>query len=309
MGGSYPIEKRASRLPLVSYFYCEDGRTGVNFFKLYIGDYQRDTGALTLAEHGAYMLMLQHFYATERPLPTGKELHRLLRAESAAERKAINSVSSMFWTTTDEGLVNKRSMRELERDAHNRDMNAINGRKGGRPIKTDSVMNIKSEEVMNIKTDPLMNIKSESKPSIAITKPQKTFSPPIVPPLSVDRSMSAFDRFWVAYPRRVGKEAARRIFERLKPDETLLAVMLSAIKKQASSAQWQGDGGKFIPHPATWLNQGRWQDEEGPAEVDSNRPKWALDAGFANRWEAQNAGCRESNAHRFQAGKQVEVSA
>lgn len=301
MGGSYPIEKRASRLPLVSYFYCEDGRTGVNFFKLYIGDYQRDTGALTLAEHGAYMLMLQHFYATERPLPTGKELHRLLRAESAAERKAINSVSSMFWTTTDEGLVNKRSMRELERDAHNRDVNTINGRKGGRPIKTDSVM--------NIKTDPLMNIKSESKPSIAITKPQKTFSPPIVPPLSVDRSMSAFDRFWLAYPRRVGKEAARRIFERLKPDETLLAVMLSAIKKQASSAQWQGDGGKFIPHPATWLNQGRWQDDEGPAEVDSNRPKWALDAGFANRWEAQNAGCRESNAHRFQAGKQVEVSA
>jgi len=121
--------------------------------------------------------------------------------------------------------------------------------------------------------------------------------------------MSAFARFWVAYPRRVGKEAARRIFERLKPDETLLEVMLSAIKKQASSAQWQGDGGKFIPHPATWLNQGRWQDEEGPAEVDSNRPKWALDAGFANRWEAQNAGCRESNAHRFQAGKQVEVSA
>lgn len=50
----------------------------VNFAKLYIGDYLRDTGTLTLAQHGAYMLMLLEFYATERPLPTGRRL-RLVR--------------------------------------------------------------------------------------------------------------------------------------------------------------------------------------------------------------------------------------
>jgi uncharacterized protein YdaU (DUF1376 family) len=69
----------------------------VNFVKLYMGDYLRDTGTLTLAQHGAYMLMLLEFYATERPLPTGRDLHRLLRADSKAERDAIDFVAGKFW--------------------------------------------------------------------------------------------------------------------------------------------------------------------------------------------------------------------
>lgn len=85
----------------------------MNFFKLYIGDYQRDTGTLTLAEHGAYLLMLQHYYATEGPLPTGRELHRLLRAESKSERDAIDTVAARFWTPTDSGLINQRADEEI----------------------------------------------------------------------------------------------------------------------------------------------------------------------------------------------------
>jgi uncharacterized protein YdaU (DUF1376 family) len=85
----------------------------INFFKLYIGDYQRDTGTLTLAEHGAYLLMLQHYYATERALPTGRELHRLLRAETKADRDAIDAVAERFWTEGDGGLINPRADEEI----------------------------------------------------------------------------------------------------------------------------------------------------------------------------------------------------
>lgn len=85
----------------------------MNFFKLYIGDYQRDTAHLSVTEHGAYLLMLQHYYATEKPLPVGKALHRMLRAQDKAEREAIDSVASQFWTVTDAGLVNERADVEI----------------------------------------------------------------------------------------------------------------------------------------------------------------------------------------------------
>lgn len=48
--------------------------------------------------------------------------------------------------------------------------------------------------------------------------------------------------------------------------------------------------------------------DAGPA-IDDSKPGWALKAGFANRFEAENAGCKERNANQFRAGRRVEVSA
>ena len=70
-----------------------------------------------------------------------------------------------------------------------------------------------------------------------------------------------FERFWLAYPTKVGKGAAKQAFERHKPDEALLDLMLKAILVQSASDRWQRDAGKYIPNPATWLNQTRWLDE------------------------------------------------
>ena len=67
-----------------------------------------------------------------------------------------------------------------------------------------------------------------------------------------------FDRFWAAYPRKVGKGAAERSFERIHPDAALLDGMLRAIETQRQSDTWQRG---YIPNPATWLNQRRWEDE------------------------------------------------
>lgn len=54
----------------------------------------------------------------------------------------------------------------------------------------------------------------------------------------------------------------------------MLEVMLAAIEAQARSRQWQDEGGRFIPNPATWLNQGRWQDEG--SQVSGPRPVGAV---------------------------------
>ena len=70
-----------------------------------------------------------------------------------------------------------------------------------------------------------------------------------------------FNEFWTAYPRKVSKPAARKAFDKVKPDDDLLKTMLTAIAKQKLSDQWTKDNGQYIPHPATWLNNQRWLDE------------------------------------------------
>ena len=77
-------------------------------------------------------------------------------------------------------------------------------------------------------------------------------------PPKEDTVVDAFEAFWKAYPKKVGKEAARKAFAKVKaPVKTLI----KAVEGQKQLPQWQKDDGQFIPHPATWLNQGRWMDE------------------------------------------------
>lgn len=70
-----------------------------------------------------------------------------------------------------------------------------------------------------------------------------------------------FDDFWKAYPNKVGKDAARKAFAKRKVGRSLLDQMLGAIAVQRQSKKWTDDGGRYIPHPSTWLNEGRWEDE------------------------------------------------
>lgn len=77
----------------------------MNFYKHFIGDYQRSTGDLTIVEHGAFRLMLDYFYGTGRPLPQDKKaLCRLLRAESDEERAAIETITARFWRQMPNGI-------------------------------------------------------------------------------------------------------------------------------------------------------------------------------------------------------------
>lgn len=70
-----------------------------------------------------------------------------------------------------------------------------------------------------------------------------------------------FQQFWATYPRKVGKGAALKAWMKIKPSADLHSRILKAIEEQKNTPQWTRDDGQFIPHPATWLNQGRWDDE------------------------------------------------
>jgi uncharacterized protein YdaU (DUF1376 family) len=72
---------------------------------------------------------------------------------------------------------------------------------------------------------------------------------------------SSFDVFWAAYPKHEGKKVCQQWWDKNKPDDGLLGVMLAKIEQAKQTQKWKEQGGKFIPMPATWLNQERWEDE------------------------------------------------
>lgn len=84
---------------------------------------------------------------------------------------------------------------------------------------------------------------------------QKQNVPP-PPPKGED----GFEDFWADYPRKVGKGDALKAWRTLKPSADLQAVIAEAVAAQRTCRQWLKDGGQFIPHPATWLGQRRWED-------------------------------------------------
>lgn len=68
-----------------------------------------------------------------------------------------------------------------------------------------------------------------------------------------------FDAFWSAYPRKTNKGFAKQIFQKLSVDQALLDKMIAAIGQQKKTDQWKNP--QYIPHPSTWLNGERWEDE------------------------------------------------
>ena len=73
-----------------------------------------------------------------------------------------------------------------------------------------------------------------------------------------------FSVFWESWPLKKDRQRASVAFSKINPDDDLLKTILVAIAEQTKSAEWIEQGGKFIPHPTTWLNGKRWEDEVSP---------------------------------------------
>lgn len=72
-----------------------------------------------------------------------------------------------------------------------------------------------------------------------------------------------FSEFWAVYPRKVAKPVALKAFRAAIATATL-ADLLAGVERWSRSRQWAKDDGQYIPHPATWLNQRRWEDRPDP---------------------------------------------
>lgn len=91
-------------------------------------------------------------------------------------------------------------------------------------------------------------------------------------PSASESADDGFATFWEQYPKKVAKPQALKAWKKIKPAGQLLAELMAALEKQKASADWLKDDGRFIPHPATWLNGRRWEDEAPPAADKTAAP-------------------------------------
>ena len=116
--------------------------------------------------------------------------------------------------------------------------------------------------------------------------------PSLIPP--------GFEQFWKLYPRRVAKADAMKAYAKVMkgPDAPTVDRLLEAVTRYAKA---QTDP-KYVAYPATWLRQGRWEDEqEAPAAAPKPRDStldnaYGIIAPFAHlgkSWEE----CLEAISH------------
>lgn len=109
----------------------------MNYYERYCGDYGRDTAHLSLGEHGAYTLLLDAYYSTERPLlPDFGALYRICRAMSKGEQASVRAVADEFFPIGEDGLRhNGRADRDIAKALPRIEKARRNGTHGGRPKK------------------------------------------------------------------------------------------------------------------------------------------------------------------------------
>lgn len=110
------------------------------------------------------------------------------------------------------------------------------------------------------------------------TRTSHSSEPVIEPkPLAESVAVEGFDRFWKLYPRKVQKAKAEAAWKKLSVTPDMFATIITALAKQAISIDWLKSGGQYIPHPSSWLNGRRWEDEVSPAGAGKPSRQTPLD--------------------------------
>lgn len=86
----------------------------MNYYERHLGDYAKDTGHLSMLEHGAYTLLMDRYYGAELPI-SDEDKYRQARARTDEERTAVDAVLKEFFTLRDGAWVKGRIDEEIAR--------------------------------------------------------------------------------------------------------------------------------------------------------------------------------------------------
>jgi uncharacterized protein YdaU (DUF1376 family) len=264
-----------------------DARKAETWMPLLVDKYLGDTTHLTTEQHGGYMLLLMTAWKREGRLPNDDGQLATIARLAPARWRAHRGVLLEFFRLDDEGfLTQKRLTIELQRANVNIGQRSAAGKASAEARAARRALNETDNEQANenstaVATKPPTDLQQNPKP---IPLPTPTESPHTPQGAGDGFDLGGggdagddgggaseddlaypadFLRFWEACPRKVGKGAAAKAWAKLRPTPAVADRITAAMLAQREGFDTR-ESGRFVPHPSTWLNERRFDDELPP---------------------------------------------
>ena len=208
------------------------------YMQLYVSDYLADTAHLTAQQHGAYMLLLMNYWQKGKPLDNTNDRLQYVARLTPEEWEADKEILAEFFVLEGDIWWHSRIETDLEKVRE-------------KSIKA-STAGKRSFSVRSTGVEHPLNHKDKDKDK--------------------DKDITSFDAFWDIYPRKVGKQDAQKSYERALRLATPEEILQGATRFASDPNRVP----TFTPHPATWLNQGRWSDEPLPSRTPEVAPRGVI---------------------------------
>lgn len=218
---------------------------------LYVADYLADTGHLSAAQHGAYMLLIMHYWAKGGLPDDDAKLCRIARMERDEWEDSRDTLAEFF----KDGWRHERIEKELADAQSAYERRAAAGRKGGSSnAKPDDKQCLSNAQAMLKQSQPQPDISPSLRSGDTRARREAASKS--------TETLQQFELFWQAWPNKTGKPVALKAFFKVwQETEAILAGVERYIRDKPPDREWL--------NPATFLNQRRWEDS--PALIATAR--------------------------------------
>lgn len=214
----------------------------------FIGDYLKKTSRLSTVQHGIYLLLIFDYWVNGKLPDDDETLSRIAKLDLETFRNHKPIISS-FFQIADGHWKHSRIDEEISNANENKQKRHERAQKGA--VKR---WNRASSNASSIQQAMLNECPSPSpSPSSSNTYNKSVQN-------------NNFEAFYSEYPKKKARAEAEKAFKKLDPSSDVFEKIIQGVKKAKLTKDWQKDGGQFIPLPATYLNQRRWEDELVPSK-------------------------------------------
>jgi hypothetical protein len=225
-------------------------------FQFYPADWRKDS-ALQSCSIGARGLWIDLLCIMHECQPYGSliingqplQVPQIARLVGETQKTLLPLLTELegagVFSRDDDGTIFSRRMR---RDEYIRTIRAEAGRLGG------NASHLLNQNQSKIQAKAKQTGKQSLTPSSSSSSKNKEYT--------LD-----FLAFYKSYPLKKARPKAFKAWLKVNPQNGLVEEIMTALETQKKSIDWQKNNGEYIPHPATWLNDRRWEDEiAAPAE-------------------------------------------